>query len=174
MDKIYQCKDRDPSKYLLDLRNINVSVTSTIVYFHGNFTIKEEILGPIHLNIHASRSPIKTKLNQYESFINHTIGNMCEIMTNPLMLGNRYMAKFKPQISCPLKAGVVDISEADMILDSILQLPVEGFAWIIKGVFMGRRSTSAKMQAIGCLMVHFRVLKMQNKGDNIDKLSFFI
>lgn len=75
------------------------------------------------------------------------------------------MSKFKPPPTCPLKPGVVDISAADIILDIILRLPVEGFQWTMKLVFMGKRVKTGKVQGIGCLMVHFKVLKTVGKAE---------
>lgn len=94
-------------------------------------------------------------------------------MVTSTLLGNRYLSKFKPPPKCPLKPGVVDVSAADLILDIILRLPVEGFQWTIKGMFLGKRAKTGKMQGIGCIMVHFRVLKAIGKEET-DPLAYFI
>lgn len=47
LDDYYQCKESHEPDYLLDVTNTGGSFENSILYLHGNFTIKEEIHGPI-------------------------------------------------------------------------------------------------------------------------------
>lgn len=80
-------------------------------------------------------------------------------MARPDLMGYRYLSQFKPPVRCPLQPGLVDVSERDIIVDRLLKLPVEGYRWVITGMFFGRKSPNETKQVIGCIMAHLRVLK---------------
>lgn len=114
--------------------------------------------------MYATRCSL-TEPNQCESFINHTIDNLCLNMANPQLMGYRYLSNFKPPVKCPLKPGVVDVSGGDIIVDRLLKLPVEGFGWTLKGMFFGRQSMNESKQVVGCIMAHMRILKSVRKQE---------
>uniref|UniRef100_A0A336M8P0 CSON012138 protein n=1 Tax=Culicoides sonorensis TaxID=179676 RepID=A0A336M8P0_CULSO len=168
LEKNYQCKnEKSLPNYLIDLRNLGGTLNETMFYFKGNFTVMEEIFDPIILKIYVVRCPLNNAISnpdKCQNFVNQTIDNLCEIFVTPNMLGNRYLSAFKPPMRCPIKPGLIDVSKADMILNRVMMLPIEGYRWTLKLLFWGVDGKSMRFDIIGCLMVHLKVTMSSNSN----------
>lgn len=91
-------------------------------------------------------------------------------MANPNLMGYRYLSKFNPPVSCPLKPGVVDVTERDIIFDRVLRLPVEGYRWKLKTMLFGRTNENEGKRILGCVIAHFKILKSTKK----EEIAWFI
>lgn len=75
------------------------------------------------------------------------------------MLGYRYMSKIKPRLKCPIKAGIYNVDDVDIFFGILLEMPVEGFRWILRFSLVGKPITEkGGLMTIGCFSMNARVL----------------
>lgn len=97
--------------------------------------------------------------NICDTFANYTFADFCQRLENPKMLGYRYLSKIKPPLKCPVKAGTYNVDAVASFLGLILDLPIEGFRWIIRASMTGKAAGEKNgMTTIGCLSINARVM----------------
>lgn len=97
--------------------------------------------------------------NVCETFMNGTITDICQRMITPGMMGYRYMSKIKPKLKCPVKANTYNVDEVDMFFGVLLEMPLEGFRWIVRASLVGKTVTEKnRWMTVGCVLLNARVM----------------
>lgn len=102
--------------------------------------------------------------NNCETFTSFTLTDFCDRFENPNMMGYRYMSKIKPNFRCPGQSGTYNLDAVDMFLGRIMDLPVEGYRWIVKGSIIGRAvGDMGELKVIGCMLINARVMASSSR-----------
>lgn len=98
-----------------------------------------------------------------EHFNNFTVTDFCGVMHDREIFGMDFIEKFEPEINaCPIGEGVYDVGKVSVSLESVIQLPLEGFRWIWRVTFFHMESLDDEDEFDkvfqGCVEAQLRVM----------------
>lgn len=109
--------------------------------------------------VDARRCKEHTRDDNCETFTSFTITDFCDRLEKPGMMGYRYMSKINPRLRCPAKVGTYNVDAVDIFFGRLLDLPVEGYRWIIKASIIGKAvRDKGGLKVIGCILLNARIM----------------
>lgn len=150
------------------LQNLTLVFRRNALVFKGTVFIERLIDKPMEFDISLIRC--KNVNNDCQTFQNTTVKHMCEILYETRLFGANFFKRMTPYVKCPLKAGLYKMNDAEINLDFLSTLPIEGFFWnVIANFYVPDKKVDRRM--IACISGHVRVFQSGFKRNAGSKRS---
>lgn len=129
-------KDCTPGKKVLDFSRVTTETKEATVYFKGVLELMEDL--PTGVRIQRKSFRCNDPVSRSQKYVSNCIQlgsdldeNLCYVVQAKAGLGSgtKFFNGFHPRLSCPIKKGLYNISNARGVLNAFVKLPVEGYPW---------------------------------------------
>lgn len=142
------------------LKNVTLTFNQNVLRLGGTFLIQKTVCGPMEFDILLIRC--KSINNDCQTFLNNTYGQMCDVLYETRFFGGNFIKRITPQIKCPLLQGTYKMNNAEINLDFLSALPIDGFFWNVIATFYTTENNQER-RMFACISGHVRVLQSGSK-----------
>lgn len=158
MERIEHCANDSTND--LELKNLTLVFRQNALLFRDSFFIHRVIDRPLEFDIILIRC--KSIDHECQTFQNNTYKHMCDIFYEARLFGGNFVKRMTPPIRCPLKPGLYKMNDAEINLDFLTGLPIDGFFWNVKvNLYTPEKNGERRMH--GCIAGYTKVFQGSSK-----------
>lgn len=144
----------------ITLRNVTFVFSQNVFRLGGTFLIQKTVNGPMEFDMVLIRC--KSINNECQTFLNNTYGHMCDVLYETRFFGGNFIKRITPRIKCPFKQGLYKLNNAEINLDFLSALPIDGFFWNVISTFYTTEGGQER-RMFACISGHVRVFQGGSK-----------
>lgn len=119
------------------------------------------IRGPMEFDIILIRC--KSINNECTTVLNNTYAHMCDVLYETRFFGGNFIKRITPKIKCPFKAGFYKMNGAEINLDFLSALPIEGYIWKVIATFYTTMDNPEERRMYACISGYVKVFQGSSK-----------
>lgn len=124
LETCHQCKAHK-KPFTIDFSNLTFTSLNNTIAFDGSFSVQNDIVGIINMELDITRCTIQHK--QCQKFSKLKFDDICGKFINSKILGDRFVSAVTPKLSCPFKRGTYQTENVILDLEFAVKLPFDGW-----------------------------------------------